>query len=78
MAFTRKTDSQNLSLLNFPSKDLPDYSKITFPETKPIQLEDLIPEASDEAVDLFKRFILYDSDGVNVRKPFPYVVDDEA
>ena len=44
------------------SKDLPDYLKITFPETAPVPLEDLVPEAPDEAVDLFKKFILYDSE----------------
>ena len=44
------------------SIDLPDYLKITFPETAPVPLEDLVPEAPDEAVNLFKKFILYDSE----------------
>ena len=42
-------------------KDLPDYSKITFPETPAIPLENLIPDASPSAKELFKRFITYDS-----------------
>ncbi len=41
--------------------DLPDYSKITFPKTSPIPLEQLVPDATLQAVELFKQFILYDS-----------------
>jgi hypothetical protein len=41
---------------------LPDYSKITFPETDPIPLEDLVPEASEDAVDLFKQFVKYNAE----------------
>ena len=41
---------------------MPDYSKITFPETDPIPLEDLVPEASDDAVALFKQFVMYDAE----------------
>ena len=41
-------------------KELPDFSKITFPDTKPINLETIIPDASNEAVDLFKQFVKYD------------------
>jgi hypothetical protein len=40
---------------------LPDYSKITFPETTAIKLEDLVPDAQEDATILFKRFIIYDS-----------------
>ncbi|TRY74932.1 hypothetical protein TCAL_14612 [Tigriopus californicus] len=41
--------------------DLPDYSKITFPRTTAIPLENLVPDAPSEAQALFKRFIKYDS-----------------
>eukprot|EP00095_Tigriopus_kingsejongensis_P011324 maker-scaffold195_size270011-snap-gene-0.18 protein:Tk11324 transcript:maker-scaffold195_size270011-snap-gene-0.18-mRNA-1 annotation:"predicted protein" len=41
--------------------ELPDYSKITFPTTTAIQLENLVPDASPEAQSLFKRFIKYDA-----------------
>jgi serine/threonine protein kinase len=41
--------------------ELPDFSKITFPDTKPINLETIVPDAPDEAVDLFKKFVRYDS-----------------
>ncbi len=42
--------------------ELPDYSKITFPETDPIPLEYLVPEASEDAVDLFKQFVKYNAE----------------
>ena len=42
-------------------KELPDFSKITFPNTKPVALETIVPDAPDEAVDLFKQFVKYDS-----------------
>ena len=41
--------------------ELPDFSKITFPDTKPIDLESIVPDATPEAVDLFKQFVKYDS-----------------
>ena len=42
-------------------KELPDYSKITFPEATAIRLEEMVPDATSDATDLFKRFITYDS-----------------
>ena len=42
-------------------RELPDFSKITFPNTKPVALETIVPDAPDEAVDLFKQFVKYDS-----------------
>ena len=42
-------------------KELPDYSKITFPEAPAIRLEEMVPDATEDATDLFKRFITYDS-----------------
>lgn len=43
--------------------ELPDYSKITFKTLKDhsVPLEEIIPDASPEATDLFKKFIIYDS-----------------
>ena len=43
--------------------ELPDYSKITFKTLKDmsVPLEEVIPDAGPEATDLFKRFIIYDS-----------------
>ena len=40
---------------------MPDYSKITFPRTAPIPLENLLPDAHASAHALFKRFIKYDA-----------------
>ncbi len=40
---------------------MPDYSKITFPETTAIDLAELVPDAQPDAIALFKRFIIYDS-----------------
>ncbi len=42
-------------------KELPDFSKITFPDTEPVRLEEIVPDAPPEAVDLFKQFVKYDS-----------------
>ncbi|XP_030828515.1 cyclin-dependent kinase 20-like [Strongylocentrotus purpuratus] len=42
-------------------KDLPDYNKITFPENPPIPLEQIVPDASPEALDLLKKFLVYPS-----------------
>ncbi|XP_071817376.1 cyclin-dependent kinase 20-like [Apostichopus japonicus] len=42
-------------------KDLPDYNKITFPENPAIPLEEIVPDASAQAVDLLKRFLVYPS-----------------
>ncbi|XP_064605348.1 cyclin-dependent kinase 20-like [Liolophura sinensis] len=41
--------------------DLPDYNKITFPETPPIPFEEILPDASAEALDLLKKFLVYPS-----------------
>ena len=43
-------------------RELPDFSKITFPDTEPINLGAIVPDASDEAVDLFKEFVKYESE----------------
>nr|CAB3229415.1 cyclin-dependent kinase 20-like [Phallusia mammillata] len=40
---------------------LPDYNKITFPENPAIPLEKIVPDATSEAVDLLKKFLLYSS-----------------
>ncbi|XP_035676729.1 cyclin-dependent kinase 20-like [Branchiostoma floridae] len=41
--------------------ELPDYNKITFPENPPIPLEVVVPDASPQAIDLLKRFLVYPS-----------------
>ncbi|XP_078485552.1 cyclin-dependent kinase 20-like [Ciona intestinalis] len=40
---------------------LPDYNKITFPENPPIPLEEIVPDASEDALDLLKKFLVYPS-----------------
>lgn len=55
-----------LRVLGTPSQgqgmtELPDYNKIVFPEMPPIPLENIVPDASPEAVDLLKRFLVYHS-----------------
>jgi cell cycle related kinase len=40
---------------------LPDYNKITFPENKPIPFEEIVPDASPEALDLLKKVLVYPS-----------------
>ena len=42
-------------------KSLPDYQKIIFPENEPIPFEEIFPDASAEALDLVKKFLVYDS-----------------
>lgn len=39
--------------------ELPDYNKITFPENNPIPLEEIVPDASAEALNLLKKFLVY-------------------
>ena len=39
--------------------ELPDYNKISFQEQPPIPLEDIVPDAAPEALDLLKRFLVY-------------------
>ena len=41
--------------------ELPDYNKITFPENPPIPFEEVVPDASPEALDLLKKFLVYQS-----------------
>ena len=41
--------------------ELPDYNKITFPDNLPIPFEEILPDASPEALDLLKRFLVYPS-----------------
>eukprot|EP00118_Oscarella_pearsei_P010609 m.66109 g.66109 ORF g.66109 m.66109 type:complete len:339 (+) comp35364_c0_seq12:33-1049(+) len=41
--------------------ELPDFNKITFPLMPAIPLEKMVPDASPDAVDLFKRFMVYPS-----------------
>ncbi|CAL8071960.1 unnamed protein product [Calicophoron daubneyi] len=40
-------------------KDLPDYNKITFNLCEPTPFEEIFPDASSEAVDLIKQFLVY-------------------
>ncbi|KAK8402333.1 hypothetical protein O3P69_000624 [Scylla paramamosain] len=55
-----------LQILGTPSEaswpglaQLPDYRKITFPECQPIPLSQVLPEASQDALDLAKKFLIY-------------------
>ena len=41
--------------------ELPDYNKITFPDKDPIPFEEVVPDASLEALELLKRFLVYQS-----------------
>ncbi|CAE1176444.1 CCRK [Acanthosepion pharaonis] len=41
--------------------ELPDYKKITFPENPPIPFEELVPDASFQALDLLEKFLVYSS-----------------
>ena len=40
---------------------LPDYNKITFPYHKGVLWERIVPDALQEAVDLIKNILIYDS-----------------
>ncbi|KAM9030796.1 cyclin-dependent kinase 20-like isoform 3-T7 [Megaptera novaeangliae] len=40
-------------------KDLPDYNKISFKERAPVPLEEVLPDASPQALDLLGHFLLY-------------------
>ncbi|XP_069689197.1 cyclin-dependent kinase 20 [Periplaneta americana] len=42
--------------------ELPDYNKITFPETRGVGWDQIFPDCSPEAIDLTKKFLLYNSD----------------
>ncbi|XP_023579339.1 cyclin-dependent kinase 20 isoform X2 [Octodon degus] len=39
--------------------ELPDYNKISFKEQAPVPLEEVLPDASSQALDLLGRFLLY-------------------
>ncbi|XP_064399850.1 cyclin-dependent kinase 20-like [Halichondria panicea] len=41
--------------------ELPDYKKIEFPDMPPIPLEEVVPEASPEALNLLNKFLIYNS-----------------
>ncbi|XP_073908637.1 cyclin-dependent kinase 20 isoform X5 [Castor canadensis] len=41
--------------------ELPDYNKISFKERAPIPLEEVLPDASPQALDLLGQFLLYPS-----------------
>ncbi|CAL4119533.1 unnamed protein product, partial [Meganyctiphanes norvegica] len=42
--------------------NLPDYKKITFPQSQPVPLEQVLPDAPTEAIDLIKKFLVYHSE----------------
>ena len=46
--------------------DLPDYNKITFPENPPIPFEEIVPDATEDAIDLLKKFLVYPSKEVSL------------
>lgn len=49
-----------MSLFAFQGiSELPDYNKITFPENNPIPLEEIVPDASADALNLLKKFLVY-------------------
>lgn len=39
--------------------ELPDYNKISFKEQAPVPLEEVLPDASHQALDLLGQFLLY-------------------
>jgi len=41
--------------------ELPDFNKITFPENPPMPFEEILPDASPEAIDLVRQFLVYPS-----------------
>jgi cell cycle related kinase len=57
-----------LKILGTPNEEtwpgvsqLPDYNKITFVDMSPVPIEEVVPDASVEAVDLLKCFLVYNS-----------------
>jgi cell cycle related kinase len=42
-------------------KNLPDYGKISFDDFEGMKFEDIVPEASPDAIDLLKKFLVYPS-----------------
>eukprot|EP01137_Pigoraptor_chileana_P011306 Opistho-2@61952 len=65
---------------NWPGlSQLPDYNKITFQHMQPIPLEDIVPDAAPEALDLLKRLLVYSSaDRISAREAMlhPYFFTD--
>ena len=45
---------------------LPDYNKITFPSNPPMLLGNVVPDATDDAVELLSKFLIYDSTKVRL------------
>ena len=67
-----ETDIEQLAMvissLGTPTEDswpglttLPDYNKITFPESRRVPWETLIPECPQDALSLIQCFLVYDS-----------------
>lgn len=46
-------------LLSQEITELPDYNKISFKEQAPVPLEEVLPDASPQALDLLGQFLLY-------------------
>lgn len=46
--------------------DLPDYNKITFPENPPIPFEEIVPDATEDALDLLGKFLVYPTEKVYI------------
>ena len=47
---------------NWPGvHELPDFRKITFPDTEPVDFKLIVPDATEEAVDLFQSLVKYNS-----------------
>jgi hypothetical protein len=42
--------------------ELPDYNKITFPETRGVGWDQIFPDCTPEAIDLMKKFLVYNAD----------------
>lgn len=42
--------------------ELPDYNKITFPETQGVGWDHIFPDCTPEAIDLVKKFLIYNAD----------------
>ncbi|KAJ3119903.1 Cyclin-dependent kinase 20 [Nowakowskiella sp. JEL0407] len=66
-----------ISILGTPTKEtwpdletLPDYNKIQFSPTPPVPIENICPDASPNAVELLKKFLVYDSSKRSARSLF--------
>ena len=42
--------------------ELPDFNKITFPETRGVSWDQIFPDCMPEAIDLVKKFLVYNAD----------------